>query len=91
MQGFDYTSAADVFNELYLLSPIYRCLDWDLVGEGTRHWPVPQARHPGTPVLHIGTFPRGRGLFMRLEYRDPAEVIDDEYPVWLTPGRRLAH
>jgi predicted molibdopterin-dependent oxidoreductase YjgC len=22
-------------------------------------------------------------------YRDPAEVIDDEFPVWLTTGRRL--
>jgi predicted molibdopterin-dependent oxidoreductase YjgC len=91
LKGFDYTSAADVFNELCSLSPIYKGLDWDLVGEGTRHWPVPEAGHPGTPVLHVGTFPRGRGLFMRPEYRDPAEVIDDEYPVWLTTGRRLAH
>ena len=24
-----------------------------------------------------------------LSYRDPAETIDDEYPVWLTTGRRL--
>ena len=22
-------------------------------------------------------------------YRDPAEVVDDDYPVWLTTGRRL--
>ncbi|MDA0934176.1 MAG: hypothetical protein O3C51_12035 [Planctomycetota bacterium] len=24
-----------------------------------------------------------------IHYRDPAEVVDDEYPVWLTTGRRL--
>ncbi|WZE83194.1 molybdopterin dinucleotide binding domain-containing protein [Gaopeijia maritima] len=24
-----------------------------------------------------------------IRYRDPAEVIDDDYPVWLTTGRRL--
>jgi formate dehydrogenase major subunit len=88
--GFDYRSAADVFNELCELSPIYRGLDWDLVSEGRLHWPVPERGHPGTPVLHIGTFPRGRGLFTTPEYRDPAETVDADYPVWLTTGRRLA-
>ena len=52
---------------------------------------MPERGHPGTPVLHIGEFPRGRGLFKTPEYRDPAETIDDDYPVWLTTGRRLAH
>ncbi|HJP02469.1 MAG TPA: molybdopterin dinucleotide binding domain-containing protein [Planctomycetota bacterium] len=28
---------------------------------------------------------------MTPEYRDPAEVVDEQYPVWLTTGRRLAH
>ncbi len=28
-------------------------------------------------------------MFKIIEYRDPAEVISDEYPVWLTTGRRL--
>jgi formate dehydrogenase major subunit len=88
--GFDYRSAADVFNELCELSPIYRGLDWDLVSEGRLHWPVPERGHHGTPVLHIGTFPRGRGLFTTPEYRDPAETVDADYPVWLTTGRRLA-
>lgn len=91
VRGFDYTSAKDVFNELCELSPIYRGLDWDLVAEGRHHWPVPERGHPGTPILHVGTFVRGKGLFKKLEYRDPAEVVDEEYPVWLTTGRRLAH
>jgi len=89
--GFDWESAKDVFNELCEVSTTYHGLDWDLVAEGHHHWPVPEKGHPGTPVLHIGEFPRGRGLFKTPEYRDPAETIDDEYPVWLTTGRRLAH
>ncbi|MEZ4657801.1 MAG: hypothetical protein R2911_09525 [Caldilineaceae bacterium] len=28
-------------------------------------------------------------IFKVISYRDPAEVVDDEYPVWLTTGRRL--
>jgi predicted molibdopterin-dependent oxidoreductase YjgC len=90
-RGFEYESAQEVFNELCELSPIYKGLDWDLVAEGEHHWPVPEKGHAGTPVLHIGEFPRGRGRFMTPDYRDPAETVDDEYPVWLTTGRRLAH
>jgi formate dehydrogenase major subunit len=91
MRGFDWQTPKEVFNELCSLSTIYRGLDWDLVGEGRFHWPVPEKGHPGTPVLHVGKFVRGRGLFKTPEYRDPAEVIDAEYPLWLTTGRRLAH
>ncbi len=50
---------------------------------------MPHAGHPGTPRLHETEFPIGRGLFKMLRYRDPAETIDDVYPVWLTTGRRL--
>ncbi len=89
--GFEWESAKDVFNELCSVSETYAGLDWDLVAEGRHHWPVPEKGHPGTPVLHVGEFLRGRGLFKTPEYRDPAETVDDEYPVWLTTGRRLAH
>jgi predicted molibdopterin-dependent oxidoreductase YjgC len=89
--GFEWESAREVFEELCALSPIYHGLDWELVETGRYHWPVPEKGHPGTPVLHVGEFPRGKGLFKTPEYRDPAEVVDDEYPVWLTTGRRLAH
>lgn len=91
LTGFDYSGPDQVFDELCSLSPIYRGLDWRRIDAGRYHWPVPDKDHPGTPILHIGEFPRGRGLFKLLEHREPAEVIDEEYPVWLTTGRRLAH
>ncbi len=87
--GFDFESAADVFNELCSLSPIYAGLNWDIIDKGEYHWPVPEMGHPGTPILHQGVFENGRGLFKLLEYRDPAETIDADFPVWLTTGRRL--
>ena len=88
---FEYESARDVFNEMCSLATTYNGLDWDRIEGGAYQWPVPDKDHPGTPVLHIGEFPRGKGLFMTPDYRDPAEVVDDDYPVWLTTGRRLAH
>ncbi|MFT5089562.1 MAG: putative molibdopterin-dependent oxidoreductase YjgC [Candidatus Latescibacterota bacterium] len=87
--GFEYESAKDVFNELCSLSPIYAGLDWDRIEHSQYQWPVPTKDHPGTPMLHEGEFKNGRGLFKTISYRDPAETIDDEFPVWLTTGRRL--
>jgi len=93
VSGFDYESAEDVFNELCDNSATYKGVNWDRAGEGTYQWPVPSEGHPGTYRLHEDDFPTatGRGTFKRVEYREPAEVVDDDYPVWLTTGRRLQH
>ena len=89
-QGFEFESAKEVFNELCSLSPTYAGLDWDRIEDGEYQWPVPHEGHPGTPRLHEERFENGRGIFKMLAYRDPEEVISDEYPIWLTTGRRLA-
>ena len=54
-------------------------------------WPCPTPDHPGTPILHMGKFTRGRGLFHAIEYKPPAEMPDDEYPFWMTTGTEYAH
>ena len=83
-------SAVCSLNECCELSPIYQGVRWDTVEHGEYIWPIPFDGHPGTPRLHEGEFVNGRGIFTIAEYRDPAETIDDDYPVWLTTGRRLA-
>ncbi len=55
------------------------------------HWPCITADHPGTPVLHIGQFPIGKGVFHDIDFIPPAEKIDEEYPLYLTTGRVLYH
>ncbi|MDF1814536.1 MAG: molybdopterin dinucleotide binding domain-containing protein [Verrucomicrobiales bacterium] len=87
--GFEYESAKEVFNELCSLSPIYAGLDWDRIADGEYQWPVPEKDHPGTPRLHEKEFKNGRGVFKVINYRDPAEVISEDFPLWLTTGRRL--
>ncbi len=88
-EGFGFQSAKEVFNELCSLSATYAGLDWDRIEHGEYQWPVPEVGHPGTPRLHEGGFINGRGIFKMLTYRDPEETISDEYPIWLTTGRRL--
>ena len=62
-----------------------------LDAEGGLCWPCPDTTHPGTPILHIGQFTRGRGKFFPIAYQPPAEVAGDEYPLTLTTGRMLEH
>ncbi len=89
-KGFDhFQSAKDVFNELCTIATNYAGLDWDRVDKESISWPVPDKTHPGTPILHQDTFKNGRGIFKVISFRDPAEVIDEQYPLWLTTGRRL--
>jgi len=87
---FDYETSEDVFDELCRVSPIYHGLSYERIDKGDLHWPVPTKDHPGTPFLHEKEFIRGRGLFQCVPYVPPAEVPDDEYPWFLTTGRRLA-
>jgi len=87
--GFEYDSPKEVFNEICSAAPIYAGVDWDMVATGQYQWPIPYKGHPGTPRLHEDGFTNDRGLFRVIGYRDPAEVVDEAYPVWLTTGRRL--
>jgi predicted molibdopterin-dependent oxidoreductase YjgC len=88
-KGFDFRSPGEIFNELCDVSPTYHGLDWDRIEHGAYQWPVPNKGHPGTPRLHENEFPNGRGIFKIISYRDPAETVSAEFPIWLTTGRRL--
>lgn len=89
--SMEYDSPADIMNEIAALTPSYGGIRYDrLEGEGLQ-WPCPDAEHPGTKFLHKDGFARGKGLFHAIEFQPPAEIVDDEYPFWLTTGRVFAH
>lgn len=90
--GYDMgdISAESVMKEIALVTPQYRGISYQrLEKEGYLHWPCPAPDHPGTPILHVGSFSRGKGRFFPVEYRPPAELPDEEYPFYLTTGRLL--
>jgi formate dehydrogenase major subunit/formate dehydrogenase alpha subunit len=90
--GWDYDSAADVMDEVNVLTPIYAGITYQRLEEGTQlQWPVPSEDHPGTPILHVGKFSRGLGRFAALEHAPPDELPDEEYPLMLTTGRVIYH
>jgi len=86
-----YGHPSQIMDEVASLVPIYGGVSYErLEGEGLQ-WPCPGPDHPGTPYLHKDRFPRGKGKFHAVEFREPAELPDDAYPFILTTGRVLYH
>ncbi len=90
--GWNYNAPAEIMKEIAALTPSYAGVHYERLERGeTFQWPVKDATHPGTPILHVGQFARGRGKFAPIEYIPPAELPDDEYPMLLSTGRVLYH
>ena len=86
-----YASAAEVMDEIAALTPSYGGISHARLEGGGLQWPCPDPGHPGTPVLHVGSFPRGKGRLTPVEYVPPGELPDAEYPFLLTTGRSAFH
>ena len=90
--GWDYPASSSIMEEINALTPSYAGVTHARLDAGERlQWPVRDAGHGGTPILHVGTFTRGLGRFVPAEHLPPAELPDDEYPLVLTTGRVLYH
>ena len=88
----DYAGPDEIFNEMAALTPkSYGGMSYERLGTDGLQWPCPDFDHPGTPYLHKDEFARGKGQFHAVEYRDPAELPDTQYPFYLTTGRTFAH
>lgn len=95
---FEYASVEDIFEELGRASAggpadysgiTYAGID---ANDGV-FWPCPGEGHPGTPRLFTDGFPtaNGRARMFAVRHQEPDEAPDEEYPLFLTTGRNLAH
>jgi formate dehydrogenase major subunit len=94
LNGFDFTSAEDIFNDMASVTPQYAGITYErLEKPEALIWPCPTLEHPGTPILHREKFalPDGLGAFYGIEDSLPAELPDAEYPFELMTGRILFH
>jgi formate dehydrogenase alpha subunit len=90
--GFDFESTKSVMEEINQLTPSYGGITYERLEElGSLQWPCPAVDHPGTPYLHKGKFSRGLGKFFALEFKEPNELPNDEFPFILTTGRLMFH
>jgi formate dehydrogenase alpha subunit len=88
----DYGSPADIWDEIRDLTPSVSGITYERIEKDGLQWPCCGMGDPGTEYLYCnGKFPMGRARFCPAEWKPPAEVPDDEYPLTLTTGRRLWH
>ena len=95
---FSYATTEDVFDELARATKgapadysgiTYAKID----AQRGVFWPCPSAEHTGTPRLFLEAFatPSGKARFHPVKHTLPAESPDQDYPLYLTTGRVLAH
>jgi len=88
-KGFDFESPSQIMEEIARLTPSYGGINYNRLESGSLQWPCTTQENPGTAILHTAQFSRGKGHFMPLSYKAPAEVPDAEYPLVLTTNRSL--
>ncbi|MBU1290631.1 MAG: formate dehydrogenase subunit alpha [bacterium] len=86
-----YNSPAEIMEEIASLTPIYGGMYYNRLEKAGLQWPCLDINHPGTKYLHKDKFTRGKGKFFAVEFKEAAELPDEEYPLILTTGRVLYH
>ena len=90
--GWSYQDPSDIMAEISALTPSYAGVTYKRLKAGERlQWPVRSTDAPGTPILHVKEFSRGKGVFSVTNHVPPAERPNKEYPFLLNTGRVLYH
>jgi len=84
-----YENAQAIMTEIAQVTPSYCGITYQRLERDGIPWPCTGTDHPGTPCLHMDQFTCGLGVFHALEWVPPAEVPDQDYPLYMTTGRVL--
>ena len=86
-----YNHPSEIIDEIARLTPTFAGVSFEKLEElGSIQWPCNEKAPTGTPVMHIGSFVRGKGNFVITEYLPTAERVGPRYPLLLTTGRILS-
>lgn len=94
-----FKSAEDMFAELRVASKggtaDYYGITYEKIDKNMGiFWPCPSLDHPGTPRLFEGGqfyHPDRKAHFNVVEYRTSADVVNEDFPIYLTTGRVIFH
>jgi predicted molibdopterin-dependent oxidoreductase YjgC len=89
-----HPTVEQAWDELRSLSPMHRGMSYRRLEElGGIQWPCPNEEHPGSQFLHGRLWEEPTGgapaPFSVTPWAPPIDVLNDEFPIRLTTGRRL--
>ena len=86
-----YNHPSEIMDEIAALTPTFHGVSYDKLEKmGSIQWPCNDAAPEGTPIMHIGSFVRGKGKFLNTQYFATDEKVTQRYPLILTTGRILS-
>jgi formate dehydrogenase major subunit len=87
----NYRHEAEIMDEIAALTPTFTNVSFKFLDEvGSVQWPCNDDAPMGTPIMHIGKFVRGKGLFVETDYVPTEERTNAKFPLLLTTGRILS-
>jgi len=78
-------------DEMATLTPSYGGISFKRLEDGGIQWAMSRQQTSRHTNITCRKFTRGKGKFIPLEYRPPAELPDNDYPLLLTTERSRYH
>ncbi|MFL9923349.1 formate dehydrogenase subunit alpha [Herbaspirillum lusitanum] len=86
-----YNHPSEIMDEIAALTPSFHGVSYQRLEQlGSIQWPCNDNAPEGTPIMHIGSFIRGKGKFLNTQYFATDEKVTQRYPLILTTGRILS-
>ncbi|WP_343743078.1 formate dehydrogenase subunit alpha [Herbaspirillum huttiense] len=86
-----YNHPSEIMDEIAALTPSFHGVSYDKLEKlGSIQWPCNDSAPEGTPIMHVGSFIRGKGKFVNTQYFATDEKVTQRYPLILTTGRILS-
>ncbi|MGZ4598008.1 MAG: formate dehydrogenase subunit alpha, partial [Actinomycetes bacterium] len=87
--GYDH--ASQIMDEVAATTPTFAGVSFAHLDEvGSIQWPCNPAAPDGTPIMHVGSFVRGKGRFVETPFVPTDERTTRRFPLILTTGRILS-
>ncbi len=85
-----YAHPSEIMDEIARTTPTFTGVSFDKLDRlGSIQWPCNDRAPEGTPVMHVGSFVRGKGRFVLTEFVPTDEKTGPRFPLLLTTGRIL--
>jgi len=87
-----YGHPSEIMDEIAALTPSFAGVSFDKIDQhGSLQWPCNDSTLDiGTPIMHVGSFVRGKGRFIITAYQPTDEKVTRKFPLILTTGRVLS-